>query len=179
MYQKYQELLSKVTLTYHDSIRTYQLKYDHSMSIKIKFRPSKTLSYILKTLKLLRITVVITRKNAYHHFQYRFIKYEQREPRHCYRDVLSHADPVLPGLGVYNDHTRSHCTVQDYSNISINATDLVGSTDIFKSTPLPWLKVFKYLYQSYCTGWRHLNVKIRSDVMIQFTYRQTDTTFYN
>ena len=71
------------------------------MSIKIKFRPSKTLSYILKTLKLLRITVVITRKNAHHHFQYRIIKYEQREPRHCYRDVLSHVDPVLPWLGVY------------------------------------------------------------------------------
>ena len=71
------------------------------MSIKIKFRPSKTLSYILKTLKLLRITVVITRKNAYHHFQYRIIKYKQREPRHRYRDVFSRADPVLPWLGVY------------------------------------------------------------------------------
>ena len=71
-----------------------------------------------------------------------------------------------PGWVYINDHIRSHCTVQNYSNISINTTDLAGNIDIFKSTPLPWLKVFKYFNQSYCTSWRHLNVIIRNDEMI-------------
>ena len=69
--------------------------------LKSGFVRPKHYPKILKTLKLLRITVVITRKNAYHHFQHRIIKYKQRDPRHCYRDVLSHVDPVLPWLGVY------------------------------------------------------------------------------
>ena len=65
-------------------------------------------------------------------------------------------------------------------NIKILATALARGIKIYKSIPLHWLGLFKYLNQCHCTGWWHLNVYIshctaimRLQDMMWLTYLQT------
>ena len=71
----------------------------------------------------------------------------------------SRADPVL-GLNII-----SSCPGWGYLNI-------------YKTMPLPWLGVFKFLIQCLCLGWGYLNICISVPALAgSICYRQTDFTF--